>query len=1370
MTSDSKSELFRIFCINKAKMKSFLHLHHDGITNKDFPSFINLFRDELSKTPETLLSLFAEYLINSRSTQATLTVLTRIKSILNNTQYYSQFKAICDTNLMKSFYITNISNFSEMSFEAGYNYMILFEKDSLFTNHELDFVQLFSFLSTNIQKMKNDSISTAAKLLENFFEFQKHPMHINFSSNTKLIDIFHIQQTTYSALASICIDLINSQQNFDVICSFVRSLTHSIVGLFPQNELEQLYSSENESILSAFLHQSIPNHCFLLLLSNLIKKFPQKSNFYLELLEPILSDESPPILKCYGYTALTRITPVIPDLLSISKHVIMYLLRDYDSQNPILPSLLDNLYKTLLKRSKQLKIVDQINLILFDSIKSLSWHSMVKLMIVPDIICSFPSLFDELIGLAQDPSDYGFVTRCIKSISKSSKQSSEDLLNVIVNDTINSNIYDNLRIVRPLLEPLYATRPEIVPKAFKMFNDIVQGHDDINSKEKVLSIWLRFESLLILTRSLWPMELFDLNKDLNFAVHSGNWDLRCASLRVFNKCFNTDPIPLEFIINLKTVIYTDSPKVIFFIEDAFSNFIDLLNPKRKREENEQKNEEERWKEIEAILLALLDIFSDHMSSSYTSSHRQFMLMLVESIWKKFPLIYSQKHIEAVSSILNDPSLSLRYLCLEKIKLWSKEDPDKVFNSLSNLSHENGDVETNFEKNDALLNSLIHEISNNNFEALKELETLVADNKNANIFSQEILQSQIEKYFDFFLQTKNVGISYRSQSLFVVLANLLDKDILDEKRKTWESRLLSLLRDFDMESMRRSASLPDVTLALLRLQPLEVTTDAASKHLEIITALIELLRRTDNETEAVNSLNVIRAVLKDKITSKVEDYLYPIIFNSIFETSMKFTGFDFVAASNLCFASTFHKLFKRSDKTLNIRQFFHKLPNAKETVINGLQSSIVHANYLALTVLTAFRKTTGDDKTFVEYVAPFLSHQSSRLRRTAAIAMVSITPEQELHLLYQQTVYYLSISRFATQSSMKYDSNGYFDVLELNSNSFHGLLMVINEILKKQTMTLEFPLINLKIIPPMSIDDVCNIYSQLNLLDRLNLFEIEFRSFYYDQVSLIIYRGRIESSELRHLNDSILVALLTKLQRNDSIQTIDGLNEFILNRLKQEQVSPLIFTLSINYLSKIDKNHLMGFNPSDYLNSKTPRDAIAPLIMMLHEDETTLQQYTALFIDIAFSKDDNDTPAKIAVSSKSSSILRFSYYGKIVALLLLIDDIPIVRTKTSEIVSSFLNVQFLSEVELFDLLMKDLNPIQLNSLFLRWIKIIEFKIKTDPKGESVTTLVDEFFVLEKITKALKIPIDYTPFKYLPIDQARTQLIMSFKSFDLEAYDY
>ena len=287
---------------------------------------------------------------------------------------------------------------------------------------------------------------------------------------------------------------------------------------------------------------------------------------------------------------------------------------------------------------------------------------------------------------------------------------------------------------------------------------------------------------------------------------------------------------------------------------------------------------------------------------------------------------------------------------------------------------------------------------------------------------------------------------------------------------------------------------------------------------------------------------------------------------------------------------------------------------------------------------------------------------------------------------------------------------------------------------------------------------------------MNSFEIEFGSFYYDQVSLIIYRGRIESSELRNLNDSILVALLTKLERNESIQTIDGLTEFILNRLKQQQVPPLIFTLSINYLSKIDKNHLMGFNPSDYLNSKTPRDAIAPLILLLNEDETTLQQYTPLFIDIAFSKDDNDTPAKIAVSSKLSSILKFSYYGKIVALLLLIDDIPIVRTKTSKCVSSFLNVQFLSEVELFDLLMKDLNPIQLNSLFLRWIKIIEFKIKTDPKGESVTTLVDEFFVLEKITKALKIPIDYTPFKYLPIDQARTQLIKSFKSFDLEAYDY
>lgn len=288
-------------------------------------------------------------------------------------------------------------------------------------------------------------------------------------------------------------------------------------------------------------------------------------------------------------------------------------------------------------------------------------------------------------------------------------------------------------------------------------------------------------------------------------------------------------------------MFTDSTKHTFLIEDSFNVFIDLLRPKNNSEFDAEK-----------ILLNLLDLFSYHMSSTFISSHRQFALTLTETVWKKYPHIYTQKHLDAIVSILHDNSLALRFLCRDKIKGWIKEDPNKTFD-LSSVSNQllfndtnTNQNQTTINNNDDLLKKLVNEITNNNFESLKELETLINDNKSTTttLFSKEILDEQTDKYFDFYIATKNVGISYRSQTVFVSLCKLLDPIILSKKLQSWETRLLSILRDFDMESMRRSASLPDVALSLIRLQPSELTMDSKdnqSSQMTITTALIDLLK-------------------------------------------------------------------------------------------------------------------------------------------------------------------------------------------------------------------------------------------------------------------------------------------------------------------------------------------------------------------------------------------------------------------------------------------------------------------------------------------------------------------------------------------------
>ena len=131
----------------------------------------------------------------------------------------------------------------------------------------------------------------------------------------------------------------------------------------------------------------------------------------------------------------------------------------------------------------------------------------------------------------------------------------------------------------------------------------------------------------------------------------------------------------------------------------------------------------------------------------------------------------------------------------------------------------------------------------------------------------------------------------------------------------------------------------------------------------------------------------------------------------------------------------------------------------------------------------------------------------------------------------------------------------------------------------------------------------------------------------------------------------------------------------------------------------------------------------------------------------------------------SQILSASPDGCVVALIMLIDDVPLIRTKTAAAVSDYLNTQFLCEVELFDMILKKLNERQLKLVAAKWIELIEQKEKCDPNGESISTLVDEFFVVQKAFYALKLnaDFDFGRFQYIPMSEARIQFVNTIKPY-------
>ena len=160
----------------------------------------------------------------------------------------------------------------------------------------------------------------------------------------------------------------------------------------------------------------------------------------------------------------------------------------------------------------------------------------------------------------------------------------------------------------------------------------------------------------------------------------------------------------------------------------------------------------------------------------------------------------------------------------------------------------------------------------------------------------------------------------------------------------------------------------------------------------------------------------------------------------------------------------------------------------------------------------------------------------------------------------------------------------------------------------------------------------------------------------------------------------------------------------------------------------------------------------------------VKKFVPLFINHSFVKDDSFTPIKIAIATKLPLILAASPEGLVIAAILLIDDVPLIRSLTAAAVSKHLNSQFLCEVELFDLILKKLDQKQLKFLGLKWIELIEMKLKCDPNGESISTVVDEFFVVQKVCLQLKLnnsDFDFEKVQFMQISDARIRLIRSIK---------
>jgi hypothetical protein len=95
------------------------------------------------------------------------------------------------------------------------------------------------------------------------------------------------------------------------------------------------------------------------------------------------------------------------------------------------------------------------------------------------------------------------------------------------------------------------------------------------------------------------------------------------------------------------------------------------------------------------------------------------------------------------------------------------------------------------------------------------------------------------------------------------------------------------------------------------------------------------------------------------------------------------------------------------------------------------------------------------------------------------------------------------------------------------------------------------------------------------------------------------------------------------------------------------------------------------------------------------------------------------------------LLFFDPRGLAIALRLVVDDVPAVRTRNARPVYRFLNTDFSAEIVVFPLLKEHVPAAVIADVVTRWLALLERRTAADAFGELATVFVDEFFLAREL---------------------------------------
>lgn len=1253
-------ELFKEF-IHDFKKESSLN-----ITN-----FNNVIKKSFLEDPVKTIDLILDLIFNKYSTRIPLKVCRIIHEKVNENNCLKLFNEKVDELMNKYFWSNEKPTFYFCE------YMInMFGVESFFLDKEEKFIDL---MVNRTKDISQSDIFNALRLTEKFVNYiitKNVYNEIDFINNT-------------SRLMKHILVFFDCIQEFNELLSCLRVVS-SVINRYDANS--------RDGILQQFKNIKDSRYYFVLLsfLSKYNKNFVE---LCLKYCVNFLGGPSTEDGRLFCYYSLLQIVDHVYRHDEFLRVIVNGSHRDIDTRNQYLSSTLNKLMNKIFKidENENRYIAEKI----YSHLHTFPDESKSKITL---LIAILPYIkenikFEEISRFLHLDIHRTLLRKLLTSYL--TLESSKLLISYIIEYSIHAlSIYTDLDTLEHIFGPVFNEFPEVISYAFEMFAVL----------DKDFRVWMEFEALRVIPKSRWILSTENIIESIKYCMMSGNLRLRVLSveiihlMKIFSRSFKQDypnhfdEFSQYFVQNFNSLLLTDDYKTIEGVLAALEKIISDSNA------------------LEHIVPQIWDILDQHLHFPFVTMHKSFALRLTNSIFRSFTSLNNHLHNNVLFSCLTDSTMTKE--TIKEIKYrYKKDERIKEYCEKNNIQI-NDDKDDDEEMIRIVKENIrvLMTIDKDDWERQLDVTQLMLKICRS-ISDQEIIIEVSESLYRILLESRHIGIVlYAKDGLHNLLTSLPDQ-ILRSITNRWVNEIISIVSDFDMGSMRRSAALPYIVQTIIKVQK-QSFIDENSSLFYILKQIIEVCRRTDNHNEIVNCLNVISYVILDKNISHLFSIIHPDVLQCIFDVVSRFSSYEIIASANLCLSAFTEKSAK---VRTSLQHFFEKINNSRNMIMNALKSNIQHLSYIAIILLCEFKAEVEDDDLVVN-IFKHLGNRNKRFRRSAARAVNSATPLNKKYELFDEACLMLKKQR-----------NKYNFCID-SYNKLHSVLCLIHDIIDSFELfdfKNQLPDFKLQKIPPPCLEEIVYIYDKLKIvLPQVNIKEDDF---IFDNSILML-----ENKDMNNFSDRSIVAMSMRYTKNYPNSLPNVIIEKFVNK---ENIA--IDNIGLNTILKIlnNNNNLKISTPNHILVDCILREdrhyILAHLIDILsykNPQPNIIDKVIPKFIDVLYLNDEDLVSVYISITNILPQLF-FSEMKYELFILLLISDFPIVRTNAMKEISKHYNINFSSEYFLLEMLWSEIVRNSRNTLVNMLKKVVN--VLDHQNTEVYTIIVDEFYIIRNCLKYLNI---------------------------------